>query len=67
MRRDGRWCSPWWSTPARLGGSGVDDGDALVVSGEDGLHDEIPHDEANSMVCITQVLISCNSEGGGWS
>jgi hypothetical protein len=35
-----------------------------MVSGEDRLHDEIQHDEANSMVCITQVLISCNSEGG---
>jgi hypothetical protein len=67
MRRDGRWCSPWWSTLARLGGSRVDGGDASVVSGEDGLHDEIQHDVANSMVCITQDLISCNSEGGGWS
>jgi hypothetical protein len=35
-----------------------------MVSGEDGLHDKIQHHEANSMVCITQVLISYNSEGG---
>jgi hypothetical protein len=56
--------SPGFCQCRRRGGSGFDNGGVLVVSGEDRLHDEIQHDEANSMVCITEVLVSYNSEGG---
>jgi hypothetical protein len=58
MRREG--CSPWWSTPARLGGSGFDDGGNAGALGGDGVHNEMRSVEASSRVETIQISSSYN-------
>jgi hypothetical protein len=50
MRRDGRCCSLWWSTPARLDGSGFDDGGDAGVLGGDGVVDGLQHEAGSTLV-----------------
>jgi hypothetical protein len=58
MRREG--CSPWWSTLARLDGSGFDDGGDVGALGGDGVHNEMWSVEASSRVGMIQISSSCN-------
>jgi hypothetical protein len=53
------------STPARFDGSGVDNGDAPVVSGEDGLHNEIRRSAVNSRAWSASLSAS-SGEAEGW-
>jgi hypothetical protein len=60
MRREG--CTPWWSTPARLGGSGVDDGGDAGVLGGYGVVDEMQDITVNSRVWSTCSFVSWSDE-----
>jgi hypothetical protein len=60
MRREG--CTPWWSTPARLGGSGVDDGGDAGVLGGYGVVDEMQDITVNSRVWSTCSFMSWSDE-----